>query len=1149
MKLRSLQILRMPGFEIGGPALDELAPGLNLVLGPNGSGKTTSARAIRGLLWPGTLEGVRPVEVSGRFELDGEDLMIELSQGQLRCQRDGLEGPAPDLPPEHLAGCFTISVDDLFAGSRTDSELAQRIALQMAGGYDLPSARESEPFDIGARHGKREARELKQADHVLQDLQAGQRELLDASEGLAELQRRKTAAAAARDSIVRLERALELCQARASLSRAEALLAGFPEGLDALKGDELERLDQILGDRAAESEALGAARRLREAAAADISDLSSLPRDGPSTAELGIQRARVEEAQTLATSRSSLERELASAGARGDEAARKLGALDAEAADRLDRAGLDRLDELYRRTVQTNERENAVRQEMSLLQTAEAEVSLDQLEVAAHTLREWLRCPAAAGASPAALRLAWIACGLVVLGGVGLGVAISLWSLLLLIPALFLGVAIRWIGTGPKTDDRRAIERRLAELPVSLPGAWVADAVLARLAALEREIVAARQDDERRGRRVRLESEAAELAQQARAIVGEWAGLRKDLGLSEDVSPLSRMQLVERLFAFQQARDERAGLQAKVEAIAEQERSLLAEAQSFLEDRGLGLAADATEARALTDELVKRVERRADARERLAESEERIARGEARVAELEAREASLFQGAGIAAGDRDELDARLAQLQGYADAASEVQAARLEQDALEERLGDLADLGELSEEALTRRRTEAEERAGEYEALVDRIKDVELKVDAAGRGRALEQALDDLARAQEALAERRDEALLAAAGQFLLDEVESEHEQEARPEVLEQAGRLFAAFTLGRYELKLDPEEDQAGAAFRAVDRRSGRGFALEELSRGTRMQLLLAARIAFAKGHEGEHPLPLLLDEALSSTDPERFRAVVQSLLALARDGRQVIYFTCQPADALAWETLCAADGFEPMRRIELASSSGAKDEAPALPPLSSAAHRPLPGPEDRDLGEYADLVGAPAFDPLAPLGEMHLAHVADDSAQLFRLLTIGIRVWGQVHTLARMEGIQAYLQAEELARLSARAELMHALAETWRVGRGKPVHGVTLERAGVSESYLERIGELAADLDGDAAALIEAIRERTDERAKGFRTAALESLEAYLLEKGYLDPRPTVSQDQAWARVLAVIGEHLRAGRLEQDEAHERFLRYWPD
>ena len=139
---------------------------------------------------------------------------------------------------------------------------------------------------------------------------------------------------------------------------------------------------------------------------------------------------------------------------------------------------------------------------------------------------------------------------------------------------------------------------------------------------------------------------------------------------------------------------------------------------------------------------------------------------------------------------------------------------------------------------------------------------------------------------------RRDEALFAEAGRFLIDGVEEEYEQTQLPRVFERARNHFSEFTHHNYELRLS-KEAKSPRLF-AVELSSGEGRELDELSDGTRAQLLLAARITFAEEVEHGQVLPLFLDEALDQSDPARFEAIVRGLGRVAEDqGRQIFYLT----------------------------------------------------------------------------------------------------------------------------------------------------------------------------------------------------------------------------------------------------------------
>src|SRR5690606_10346242 len=87
-------------------------------------------------------------------------------------------------------------------------------------------------------------------------------------------------------------------------------------------------------------------------------------------------------------------------------------------------------------------------------------------------------------------------------------------------------------------------------------------------------------------------------------------------------------------------------------------------------------------------------------------------------------------------------------------------------------------------------------------------------------------------------------AMRLASAHFLIDAVQAEHRSEARPPALARAAVLFEGFTRGEFLLRF--EGDGSRRRLAAGDR-SGRLVELNELSTGTRAQLLIASRLAFA--------------------------------------------------------------------------------------------------------------------------------------------------------------------------------------------------------------------------------------------------------------------------------------------------------------
>lgn len=77
------------------------------------------------------------------------------------------------------------------------------------------------------------------------------------------------------------------------------------------------------------------------------------------------------------------------------------------------------------------------------------------------------------------------------------------------------------------------------------------------------------------------------------------------------------------------------------------------------------------------------------------------------------------------------------------------------------------------------------------------------------------------------------------------------------------------------------------------LSRSSDGSFAFDQLSTGAKQQLSVLVRLAMARLIARERPHPVFLDDALSDTDPERFEAIANILRSAARE-MQVILTTC---------------------------------------------------------------------------------------------------------------------------------------------------------------------------------------------------------------------------------------------------------------
>ncbi len=81
LAFREVDVRKAPGIDPG-YAIRDLSPDINIVYGPNASGKSTTARAIQALIWPHP-SSLRGHALAGDFQLDGECWHVEADAGRV----------------------------------------------------------------------------------------------------------------------------------------------------------------------------------------------------------------------------------------------------------------------------------------------------------------------------------------------------------------------------------------------------------------------------------------------------------------------------------------------------------------------------------------------------------------------------------------------------------------------------------------------------------------------------------------------------------------------------------------------------------------------------------------------------------------------------------------------------------------------------------------------------------------------------------------------------------------------------------------------------------------------------------------------------------------------------------------------------------
>ncbi len=1119
MHFRSIEIRRMPGFPRGGLKVVDLCPGVNVIYGPNASGKTTLGRAIQQLLRPKDRISPR-ASLTASLEKDGTALALEYDMGSLRCQRreDGSPTDYPNLAPPEIGSRHVLALHDLVHSSSEgkaageNNQLAGEIVRELAGGYDVAEAKQSLGYRETPTGRSKAARELETARGAVRQAMAGQEELLARQQSLSGLRGDKDRAEGARARLSVLDKALEHAAARAEVERCRLRVEGFPKGIEKTTEHDVEQLDRLQqtineaeNRRRDEEGKLTGARQARQTC--------DLPEEGVPAHAVEALRKKCQRLDKLSEDvrreRGNLDRAVAQA----DEARRRIGPeVSVEQANGLDSTTVEELFTFARGAEKLRAGHEAKRTLADWLGTDPSPEDATSLGDGIRLLWEWIAAHKAASARSKTQRRAFSLMGILAAVIAILMAIVAHWSW-----PLWLAVAAGWLAWAfwPRNGAERTdeIRRKYENLGLDAPADWDDDGVERHENELQRRRAESKLRQEKALRWSSLQERLGELEEEQQQFDGQRGAWIERLGIDTDAPESELALLADNIRRLAQAQHDAVAAQSDLDGADEAYRALLREINGELAPLGfepgddietVGASVEALNRRRESHEAaVRQVADAGNALDRLAE-DGRKAREEL---------AALFHRAGLTPDEEPKLRQWAGIRHEYDEATRKMRNAQDNLQSLRQVLADHADLIERSAEELEQEKRQRAEQADQLTRISEEIGAIGQDVDRARRSTDLESRLAAQRQCEDALGQQRQQDYNALLGNVLADHI-AHHEQEAElPAVLRRARELFAKITHGRYELRVD---QGSPPEFRALETAGRVGLALEELSSGTRLQLLLAVRVAFVERQEQGVKVPLILDETLGNSDERRAREIIDAVIEICRDGRQVFYFTAQHDEVGKWRELLRSYDDVPSHEIDLAEVRQFS-HTERVPPIEFEAPEPVtvPPPEGADWLAYRRRLNVPPIDPRGSAGEVHLWYLIDDVSTLYRLLKGGANKWGQFRALVSYHQIEGISRDSDVyRRAEAAAELIAAASGHWRTGRGSPVDRQSLADSGaVSDTYLDRVCDLAGELSGDAKALIDALRAGG---VKGFRTDKRKELAEYLAAEGYIDEDDVLTGEQ---------------------------------
>lgn len=1002
MRLRRLKIESLPGIA-GQVDLRDLAPGINVVVGPNASGKSSLVRALLALLYPQQHQG-RPrlaaeLVLSGGAVLSAERLGDDTTWTQALAP-----AAAPNLIPWESSGAYFLRLEDLVLepavarGARgkaalptagptdLDRLVSRAIARELTGGIDIEAV--ARGFGKLENKGNVAASELRESLQELSRLRAVQAEIQQREDRLPELEEELARAKLVAESAASVGEAIALVAELRHAARLEERALALGPGLDKLDERAAERLESAL---TSEAEATRRALRQRDEAvrlAAELAGLA-LPEPVPSAA---AAREHAEAARELRGKRAELaeiDEQGAQAHAELRSLQRQLGVVlgvaptggKADGVVDLSLPALAKIESAVERRLVAAARVQRLEDEVAAA-PAEDPAKVEgrggsdaDLAEAERALTAWLDAGAERWRLRWPARFAWIG------GGVLTGAALYAYSRYITMleawpiwapPQVLGGVAaavLLALLTAPWTPARRvAAKRAFLSSGLIAPERWSEAAVMSRLAEITVESESRRRAREQwlrqEARREQASAQLERAREETRAVAAEIDALRSQIGFEPDLADAGIAAWLQSHRAALELRARLAGLKAKRAEVARFIEDGVSAIVSHLTS-SVGIAPPLPDAPGPDDliaacrQVEERLRRGEELKTQVQATRRAVAEAVDRLKTAKASTRRLLTELGLDPEDADasrlELQRRLRLLPEWRRLAQELAASIARCEVSKRRLEGRDDLllpaqaaadapetaGMSEAEAELRAALDAADAAkAEAERLSELIFNVKRDVANAAANRELERAALSVSQARDRLGEHRAQALRLALGRRLVEDLARRHSAGSQPAALELAREWFARFTAGRYRLELAAGSGSAKRLV-AVDQEAGALRELGELSTGTRTQLLLASRVAYALVEEtrsGREPLPLFLDEALTTADPARFSAVAAALLELAARGRQVFYLSARPEDAEAWR-VAAARCAQSVNVIELPGPAEQRDDsAPQVGQLGGA-------------------------------------------------------------------------------------------------------------------------------------------------------------------------------------------------------------------
>ncbi len=1131
--LKDLSIRKMPGFPRGLKSLNDFASNINIITGANASGKSSVSRVVQQLIWHDNTKGL---DVEASVILDKDLWRINIDSDKIIVQRNGNQDQISGLPTAESKHRYLLALHKLVEGKEND--LAKEIAKQSIGGFDLDAIQKSLEYSSKPYYKSiSEYKAFADADKNYKNIRDEQKKLKTEEDNLVDLYLQKENSENAAKLNEFYSKIADYLELKSEYAQLLDQMNEFSDSMKNLSGKEYEQIQELESQIEDCQSNIENAQREINNSQKELQKLTIIT-DGIGDDIINELEKRLEQLSEFERNIRNYNTEIA--GLKSVEL-NSLNSIDKtinpEKWTELNIDDVSGLDKMLKDAHQVlGEKEYLLSEIKILEEEAEKyknyELSSETFSQGIKTLGEWIKEPISNNGLSFKLFL--------IISLVGVLTAIATFFVgcpglfgIILIVSIF---AFAYLKKDKGSNSLGIREKDFINSGLNAPSNWDVENVAKRIDELIENIRDIKDADRISQRLINAKNNLNRLQVRIDNLNKkreEWiVKLQTAPGFPENNSSdfSSLYWFLINVKKWQDAHTQRKSLEAKKSELEKQNTEELSKINALFQKSNLKTVTDVSQGKAVFKDLITQESTRKSQVQIIEQKYEQITVQNNLKTKSEQKLADIYLILDIKDKNKEQVLGLVNNLENYRQINDKYRFKQLDFASKERLLQEHSlytkyknEIENLSVDQAKEEANKNQEIANQLEQIQKEITSIETLIKQKKKGHELEDVLTKKEEALDNLNKLYENNLSLAAGDLIISQLKKETQNQNRPIVFKRANEILSQITNGRYELLLGEEGEPN---FKAYDTILKLGQDLSELSTGTRVQLLLSVRLAYVETAESSIKLPILADELLANSDDERAKAIIESLIEISREGRQVFYFTAQADEVGKWLTYLQKQSELKYQIIQLDGiTNKSLDYSDFMPDLDKFnLLQSVPDPKGKTHKEYGDLIHKLPFNVLIQHSSgLHLWYLIDNLDLLYACLKRGIKTWGQLESYFNNNGQIKNFDKEKYTSLKNKIEILKSFQSYYKQGRSRPIDRNILESSGVITGvFIDRVAEKLEESNYNPKQLLQALKNGEVSR---FRADNADELENYLMTEGYIDDQQILEIEDIVNKMHALI------------------------